>query len=677
MLIGRSLSGRLDYKGVVRRLAAIAACAIAIAAGTVIEGQRRPAPVRQAPSVGLQAFDAPQVGALSPRNASYRIDVRLDHERRQLAGRSTITWRNITANPTSELQFHLYWNAWRNASSSWMRERRLTGPSTTRADAWGSVDVAAIRVGPSAGTLRDVTQSMRFIAPDDGNADDRTVMTVPAERVDPNATVTIEIDWTAKIPRPFARTGYVDDYYFIAQWFPKIGVLEDAGWNTHQFHTATEFYADYGVYDVRITLPAPFVLGASGRRTARTENADGSVTHRYVGEDIHDFAWTASPEYEELTRVFEHATLPRTEMRLLLLPEHRDLADRYFDATAAALKYYGEWFGAYPYGYVTIVDPAFQSGADGMEYPTLLTGRSRWLAPPRVSVPESTTTHEAGHQFWYGIVATNEFEHAWMDEGLNTFSTARTLEAAFPEFSVERRYFGGFVPWVFDIPVPRSTDGNRLSGYRDAVEADVQATPTFHYWPGTHATVSYNKTALWLHTLERHLGWATLQKILATYFERWKFRHPRPQDFFDVANEVSGQDLRWFFDQVYRSSNAFDYGVQELVIEPLAGGRVRSTAVARRYGEATFPVEVVTTFADGEVVTEKWDGLGRRAIHVYERAVAAVKVEVDPRRVLLLDVNYTNNSRLQSPRNDAASLKWSLAWMVWLQDLMLTYGFFV
>jgi aminopeptidase N len=284
------------------------------------------------------------------------------------------------------------------------------------------------------------------------------------------------------------------------------------------------------------------------------------------------------------------------------------------------------------------------------------------------------------------MVATNEFEHAWMDEGLNTFSTARTLEDAFPEFSVERRYFGGFIPWVFDIRVPRSTDGNRLSGYRDAVEADVQATPTFRYWPGTHATVSYNKTALWLHTLERHLGWPTLQKILATYFERWKFRHPRPQDFFDVANEVSGQDLRWFFDQVYRSSNAFDYGVQDLVVETVGDQRVRSTVVARRYGESTFPVEVLTRFADGTVTTEKWDGLDRRAMYVYERPTPAVAVEVDPRRVLLLDINYTNNSRLQppagrgsrsSPVTDAASLKWSMAWMVWLQDLMLTYGFFI
>ena len=103
-----------------------------------------------------------------------------------------------------------------------------------------------------------------------------------------------------------------------------------------------------------------------------------------------------------------------------------------------------------------------------------------------------------------------------------------------------------------------------IAGYRDNAEADVPATPTFRYWPTTAAIMSYNKTALWLHTLERHLGWPTMQRILSTYFDRWKFRHPRPADFFQVANEVSGQDLTWFFDQVYRSSNTFDYGVQDL-----------------------------------------------------------------------------------------------------------------
>ena len=637
---------------------------------------RQPLPrIESHPAVTItQRFDQPASGGRSPRNANYTIDVRLDHGARTLKGRETIRWRNISSGPATELQFHLYWNAWRNADSTWMRERRMAGNrETPRADAWGSSDVSAVRV---AGV--DVTAQKRFIAPDDGNTADQTVMSVPLTTpVGPNESVDIDVEWTSKVPRPFARTGYIDDYYFIVQWFPKLGVLEDSGWNTHQFHAATEFYADYGVYDVRMTVPTDWILGASGREVSKADNGDGTTTHAYHGEDIHDFAWTTSPDFIDMRQSFEHPTLPKVEMRLLLQPEHRGQEQRHFDATAACLKYYGEWFGPYPYGHVTIVDPAFQSGSGGMEYPTLFTAGSRWIAPAKVTTPEGVTVHEAGHQFWYGIVGNNEFEHAWLDEGLNTFSTARTIEQAFNPNYLAQRYFGGFFPWVFhDVPVKRETDGNRLSGYRAVAEADVQATPTYRYWPGSASPITYNKTALWLHTLEKHLGWPTLQKGMATFFDRWKFRHPKPDDFFRTLNEVSGQDLTWFFDEAHRSSNVFDYGLQNFTSERV-GDRYRTIVVARRFGEAFFPVDVVTTFKNGEQVTERWDGRDRRRIFIYDRAGEAVSAQVDPERVLLLDVNYTNNSRTLEPRTDAATLKWSLKWMVWMQDLMLTYGFFV
>ncbi len=635
--------------------------------------------------------------------------MRLDHAAHTLTGRETIRWRNISSHPTSELQFHLYWNAWRDLESTFMRERQLAGTFTPpRDDAWGSIDITRLRLRRTSISVEpafteadaewlDLTPQQRFIAPDAGNTADRTVMAVTLPfAVQVSDSIQIEVEWSSTVPRPFARTGYVDDYYFIAQWFPKLGVLEDAGWNTHQFHAATEFYADYGAYDVRITVPPEFVVGASGREMMRSATPDGAITHRYRGEDIHDFAWTASPGFIDVKRTFEHPTLPAVEMRLLLQPEHARQEQRHFDATAAALKYYGEWFGPYPYGHITIVDPAYQSGSGGMEYPTLFTAGTRWMAPERVSQPQRVTIHEAGHEFWYGIVGSNEFEHAWMDEGLNTFSEARTMEAAAIPNYLALRFFGGFVPWVLDdIQLSRATDGNRLPGYRENAEADALSTPTFRFWPGTATFITYNKTALWLHTLERHLGWPVLQRIMSTYFERWKFRHPQPADFFAVVNEVSGQDMTWFFDQAYRSSNVFDYGVQSLTSTRVPPSRLppspqggfgaarkpdttyRTVVVARRFGEATFPVDVVTTFRNGERITERWDGLDRRAIYTYERPVEALSVQVDPRRVLLLDVSYTNNSATLDPRADEASLKWSLKWLAWLQDLMLTYAFFV
>jgi hypothetical protein len=630
---------------------------------------------------GVQRFDQPQAGARSPRSASYDIDVTLDPATRQLTGRETIRWRNISANPAAELQFHLYWNAWRDLESTWLRERRLAGSFTPpRADAWGSIEVGRIRVGGG-----DLTTQMRFIAPDDGNAADRTVMSVPlAAPVKPNETIDIEVEWTSTVPRPFARTGYIGDYYFIAHWFPKIGVLEDRGWNTHQFHAATEFYADYGVYDVRITVPQGFVVGASGREIERADVASRQTRHRYRGEDIHDFVWTASPDFIEARQTFTHQSLPKVEMRLLLQPEHAGQEQRHFDATAAALRYYGEWFGAYPYDHVTIVDPAYQSGSGGMEYPTLLTAGTRWLAPSRVPQPERVTIHEAGHQFWYGVVGTNEFEHAWMDEGINTYSTIRTTGEARVANALALRFFGGFIPWTLDgVAVTRFGEAIRY-GYREEAEADALAEPTYRYWPGTHSAISYGKTALLLQTLERQLGWPVMQRILSTYFDRWKFRHPQPSDFFAVANEVAGRDLTSFFDEAYRGSNVFDYRIQSLssarvrlTPDATSENGFRTVVVAERRGEAVFPVDVVTTFRDGQRFTEQWDGQQRRVIYTYERPSEAVSAEVDPGRVLVLDVNVTNNSATLTPRARDAGLKWGLQWLVWLQELLLTYAFFV
>jgi aminopeptidase N len=665
---------------------ALAIVMLVVGAGLIVTGQDfvvQPAPmaiVSGTVAAVTQSFDQPLPGARSPRNANYDIDVTLDTTTRTLKGRETLRWRNISRQDATELQFHLYWNAWRNADSSWMRERRLGGNRTpVRPDAWSAIDVASIQVKQPDGSWLDLTAAQRFIQPDDENPNDRTVMAIPLDgAVPPHGTIEVEIAWTSKIPRPFARTDTVGDYYFIAQWFPKIGVLEDGGWNTHQFHNRTEFYADFGVYNLNVTAPRGWPVGASGRQTGARDNADNTTTHSFHGEDIHDVAWTTSPDFIDTRKMFEHPTLPGVEMRLLLLREHRGQEARHFKATEAALKFYGEWYGAYPYGYLTIVDPAYQSSSGGMEYPTLFTAGTSWIAPARVNDPEGVTIHEAGHQFWYGIVATNEFEHAWMDEGLNQFSEARATEAAGFRNHVSRRDFGNFVPWTFDIPLSRMNDVGGLNLYRAGAEGEVPATPTLRYWPNSRTSnpATYFKPALWLQTLENHLGWPTLQRIMSTYFERWKFRHPKPDDFFSIANEVSGQDLTWFFDQVYRGSNTFDYAVQEVFSEKAGDTGYRTTVAAQRLGEATFPVEIVTTFRDGTKKTEHWDGRARRVQFVYETPAQAVSAEVDPRHVLVLDIGRTNNSRTLEPKAARASLKWALAWMVWLQDLMVTYGFF-
>ena len=633
-------------------------------------------------ALGLQIAGPPLVAqdaapAPSPRNANYTLRASLDAPARTIAGEGRLTWRNLAAIPAAELQFHLYWNAWRNADSTWMREQLLgRNARLTRraAEDAGWIDVTRLSLAGGA----DLLPQARFIAPDDGNSDDRTVLSVPLDRpVAPGETIEIDLAWTSRVPRTVARTGTIGDYFFVAHWFPQIGVLEDTGWNTHQFHAATEFFADFGVYDVTLTVPAGWVVGATGRQQSVVDRGDGTASHRYLQADVHGFTWTTSPAFVERAERFEEPGLPPVDMRLLLQPEHVDQADRHLAATRAALKHYGLWFGPYPYGHITIVDPvtivnpaAQGESTGGMEYPTLFTSGTRWYAPWRGSQPESVTVHEAGHQFWYGIVATNELEHAWMDEGINTYATARVLAEAYPSrFVAVERYFGGLVPWSYaDVPWSREIDGFRLNPYRPVATSDVQSTPTWRYWPGTASQMSYNKTALWLGTLERMLGWPTVQRLLRTHFERGAFRHPEPDELFAIANEVSGRNLTWFFDAVHHGSAAFDYGIAQVQ---------GTTVVARRYQDGVFPTTVRVTFAGGSTAEQAWDGRDRwRAFAFPDATGPIVRAEIDPDRVLLLDANRTNNSWLARPRAADASRRWSLRWLTWVQELMLTYAFF-
>ncbi|MDH3743695.1 MAG: M1 family metallopeptidase [Acidobacteriota bacterium] len=679
------------------------------------------APVSAVEPQGVSLNDTSGIsGALSPRNANYSIDVRLDPEARFLEGRQVVQWRNIQQQPTAELRFHVYWNAWRNNESTWMREDRFRGRSDRGEDIlegdWSYVEVETIRL-LAAGERpdADLARSLRFVAPDDGNTGDRSVFQVDLpEPVEPGESIEVELSWVAKIPRTFARTGFRGDFFFIAHWFPKLGVFEDGGWTAPQYHSATEYYSDFGVYDVRISVPTGWTLGATGRKVEKTDNNDGSTTHHHIQEDVHGFAWTTSPDYIEFLDRFEAPGLPGVDIRLLMQPEHRKQKDRHLAATRAALELYGSWYGPYPYGHITVIDPAYGSGAGGMEYPTLFTCGTRWINPFGAGSPEGVTIHEAGHQFWYGIVGNDEFNHAWIDEGLNSFSDARVYDEKFGDTMYRKLYFvppgteqRGFFPRLFHgFSQSRATYGNGLDRYRPTATSDAPAKPTFRYHPATASGISYSKTALWLHTLERLLGWSKLQPAMAAFFERHKFAHPRPADLESVVSEYAGQDLGWFFDQVVGDSSHFDYAIDSadsFRIEPegyfeVAGkpsyrakpetedsdadegsmdSEYRSEVVVRRLGTGVFPVDVLMVFEDGAEIRRRWDGADRWKLFVEEKTSKLVSVTVDPERVLLLDLDYTNNSRVLDSKPWKPALKWASRWMLWFQDLMGAFAYYV
>jgi len=224
--------------------------------------------------------------ARSQRNANYEIDARLDVRTHILTGTEVVRWRNITARPTSELRLHLYHNAWESNATSFALANRFAPGSWSAVlashgpDDWGYCHVTSVTILRGAGVSSAVPALTAFIQPDDGNVADRTVLQVQLpEAVQPGETVVFRVEWEQKEPRPFQRAGVIGDFYLFGQWFPKLGVFEaDGSWNCHQF-IQTEFYADFGVYDVRLTVPAAWVVGATGHRSPPAANSDGTVTH--------------------------------------------------------------------------------------------------------------------------------------------------------------------------------------------------------------------------------------------------------------------------------------------------------------------------------------------------------------------------------------------------------------
>ena len=443
-------------------------------------------PLAALPLPPVAGPDAPGLPALperSPRNASYTIEARLEPDTQTLEGNLVLEWRNTSDQALSTFPFHLYWNAFRNTLSTTARgdSRRWAAHKEVDERLFGWIDVHSVRRLHEDGTEEDLTPSLRYLHPD-GNEDDRTVMQVSSESaVVPEETVRFRIEWSSRVPHgTVGRAGWVHDYHFIAQWFPKIGVFWNGEWNCHPFCAVTEFFSDYGVYDVRLTVPRGFVVGATGRREDKTENEDGTETHHYVQEDVHDFAWTASRRFLERVATFDEPGYLPVAIRLLVQPEHEKQSERYIEATKLALRTYGTWSAPYPYTQITVVDPAWGSGSGGMEYPTLFTGGTSVLAPAVLQRPESVTVHEAGHQFWYGLVGNNEFEEAWLDEGLNEYMEVKTLDHAFGSAGVAQRYFSGGhrqgqrTGWPVVVPgvwIPRgSTHVPRL---RRQGEADI------------------------------------------------------------------------------------------------------------------------------------------------------------------------------------------------------------
>ena len=613
------------------------------------------------PSTAL-AINSPT--PLSQRIVAYHLDARYDPGKHTLDGSEDLVYHNVTGQSLDRFPFHLYLNAFQ-PKATWIREARSMGTRDVTLENWedkyyGAEEINSFEVVG----MGDLTSRLEFIQPDDRNKDDKTVVQVVLPRPVPSGGyVQFRIKFHDQFPETLARTGWKRDFVLGGQWFPKVGVWWHGAWNCHQFHATTEFFADFGVYDVTLTLPQYEVVGASGVRVGEVKNADGTQTLTYHGDDIHDFAWTASPRYRVAEETFQ-GTMGPVELRLLMQPAHWAQEQRHAKILKQSLDHFERWYGPYPYKTLTLVDPMPDSAAGGMEYPTFITGQTNWWMPPGIYEPEIVVEHEFGHQYWYGMVATNEFEDAWLDEGINSYTEVKILDDILGRDTSILNEFG----------VTAGERGLQRTEYVAAADVDPMAQNAWQYADfGSYGGVTYGKTASVLLTLEKLIGEDTLEKALRTYFMRYRFTHPTKEDFLKTIEEVAGRDLRWYFNQAVYGTQVFDYEVWHIRSEPVnwyekhlkekkGETTYESTVMIHRKGDFIFPVDVEVKFENGEKVKEQWDGHDRWIRYTYQKKAKVESVEIDPSHRVQIDRDDFNNSRTAEP-NPGATLKLANYWV--------------
>lgn len=541
--------------------------------------QTTPAPTPQNNQSIQHETPKPKPQPLSDHIVEYHIQVKLDEQQKMLNGQQTLTWKNPGTKSVDALYFHLYPNAFQSMETTFNRE----SGGKLRDDRRPEDSVGWMKI-TSLYTLggNDLSGQTEYIQPDDANLHDETLMRVQLnEPVHPGEKITLNISFEVQLPKAYARMGYVGDYVMAGQWFPKLAVYEtkkqhgatEEGWNLHQYHGNSEFYADFGIYSVKIEVPETYTVAATGFPVKPAVKHEGIKTYQFYADDVHDFAWAASPDFIYVEESYATENIPGLKIKLYLDPKHEALQERYFTAVKHSLDYYAQWFGTYPYATLSVVvPPEGGNGTGGMEYPTLITAWAADNSTPSREL-ERVVVHEMGHQYFYGMLASNEFEEAWLDEGFTSYAEDKVLEAAYgisPSLTLESSY----------ITSPEPLKKNAW----DYASHDVYAENV------------YTRAKLILHEIERQLGEKQMFKVLRNYFQQYKFKHPTTEDFRTVLEKVTKQSWNDFFDQFIYEGQMVDYAVQDIEVRQI-----------EHQGKPAYENYVVVTSLDGISGTAKLD----------------------------------------------------------------------
>lgn len=507
--------------------------------------------------------------------ADYTIDAFLNTDSHTIECSGEITFHNGAGFSVDTLWIHLYPNAYRDTSSAFARDLERSCSYNFRGSSGedrGWIDLSQWTIG---GEPADITVegTLGWI-----------LLPEPLENGD---SIQLAGDFTVKVPKFWSRMGRYRETYQITQWYPKMCVLDHEGWHLSEYHASGEFFSDFGDYTVSLDVPADFITAATGRISEESFSEDSTRrTDHWEALNVHDFAWSSSPCYTVDTHVFNYSGNGGTvRVHIVKLESNEDYWEGIPEVVDSTLAFYGERYMPYPYNDLWVVDPVLP-GSGGMEYPQFVFAS---FGVPRSRFLELVTIHEVGHQWFYGIVANNEVEEAWLDEGMNSFSEIECMERIYG--------FRGNVSKTPEWLLSLSDRDLQTLSYASGVSVDntpVISTATCagdgSYSPGY---TYYTKPSLFMSMLKSELGDSVFTAVMKTYFERFAFHHPRTEDFQVIVEEISGRSWADEFNFWLRGTGSADSRVTSIRL---------SEDSTRVYVSSSFPhaVNLPVVFLNGQ-----------------------------------------------------------------------------
>lgn len=463
------------------------------------------------------------------QQVNYVIDVRLNDTTHTLHAFEKLEYTNNSPDTLYYIWFHLWPNAYKNdktAFSDQLLENGRTDFYFSTNDKRGYINRLDFRVDGVSANTEDHPQHIDII---------KVILPQP---LPPGKSVQLTTPFHVQLPYNFSRGGHVGKSYQLTQWFPKPAVYDRKGWHPMPYLDQGEFYSEFGDFDVTITVPERYVVAATGELQQEERTIPNNKTLRYVQTRVHDFAWFADKDYQ-----VKQDTLQLPSGRVIKIATYHKGAKGWDNSTRLikdALLFRSKAIGEYPYNVATIVEgPPGQSG--GMEYPTitLLSGMEG------EKELDFVTEHELGHNWFYGILASNERLHPWMDEGMNTFYDERYMLEKYGSSN------SGILDQLGAKGIMKKLPENEFDFALDLVQAVKKDQPVNTrselFTNYNYNVIAYIKTAQWLRQVEAHVGKQQFDAAMKAYYEQWKFKHPYPEDFRKVLETQTGKDLCAFF----------------------------------------------------------------------------------------------------------------------------------